>query len=155
MAFLPKGTQRPTTGDSSYFKLKQSRNKIRIITSAVVGYETWDNKQPTRTKTSNPEAIEEKMFWSCGVIDRVDGKLKIWTFTQKSIMNALMDIIEDEDFGDPKNYDLTIIREGESLETRYTVLPLAPKKLTESEQALVGMTNINLEVLFDGGNPLE
>ena len=55
--------------------------------------------------------------------------------------------------GDPKGYDITISREGSGLDTEYTVManphtPVHPEAVAAFEAA-----NINLQALFDNGDP--
>ena len=57
--------------------------------------------------------------------------------------------------GDPREYDLTINRKGQKLDTEYTVQPSPAKKLSAEIQAAFEAKPINLEALFDGANPFE
>lgn len=146
---------------SKYFKLNQGANKFRVVSSAIVGYEYWnsDNK-PVRLRENpdqKPQDIREdskiKHFWAFVVIDRKDQSIKVMEVTQSSIMLAMKAIIDNEDWGNPQDYDLTIVRTGEKLETEYTVQPSPHKMLTSEEMIAVKETKVNLEALFDGGDP--
>jgi hypothetical protein len=57
--------------------------------------------------------------------------------------------------GDPRSYDLTVNRKGAKLDTEYTVQPAPHKDVTSDIKALFDSKSVNLEALFDGGNPFE
>jgi hypothetical protein len=64
-------------------------------------------------------------------------------------------IVDNEDWGDPKGYDMTITKTGEDLETKYTVQPSPHRELTEEEKELIGETKVVLEALFEGEDPFD
>jgi hypothetical protein len=72
-------------------------------------------------------------------------------------MKSLKSLTDDEDWGDPKNYDIVVQREGEDLNTTYSVQPKPAKKLEDE------ITNaweevkdsLKLEALFEGKDPFE
>jgi hypothetical protein len=166
MGFLPKDYEAPK-GSSNYLKLEEGQNKFRVVSSAVVGYEYWTNgNKPVRlknypeTKPADVRLADDnsyviKHFWAFIVLDRKDAKVKILELTQGSIMRAIEDLVVNEDWGDPKQYDITISRTGSGMETRYTVQPSPHKELTAEEKSLVARMEIDLEKLFDGENPFE
>ena len=166
MSFLQKNYKLPKA-QSNYMRLQSGDNKFRVVSSAIVGYEYWneDNK-PVRLKkapTEKPKDIRLnqddsytiKHFWAFVVLDRWDSKVKILELTQKSVMESIKQLVDSEDWGDPKDYDINIHRTGEKLETKYTTQPSPKKPLTEEEAELVEKTKINLEALFTGGNPFD
>jgi hypothetical protein len=66
-----------------------------------------------------------------------------------------MNLINDADWGDPREYDLKITRTGESLETKYTVSPKPKKELPEAAKFEFELMNIKLEKLLTGEDPFE
>ncbi len=56
---------------------------------------------------------------------------------------------------DPREYDLTINRKGQKLDTEYTVQPSPSKPLSADVKAAYEAKPINLEALFEGANPFE
>lgn len=160
--FFPKDYETPKQM-SNYLKFEAGKNKFRIVSSAITGYEYWtEEKKPVRLRKfpeKTPVDIREdskiKHFWAFVVIDRSDGKIKICELTQSTIMNAIKACVDSEDWGDPKEYDFTVTRTGEGLETEYTVQPSPHKGLTVEELALVSLNPVNLEALYNGGNPFE
>jgi len=154
--FLPENYEAPAS-NSKYLKLQQGENKIRVLSSAIVGWEDWDNKTPVRTKTQ-PETLFDpnrpaKHFWAFVVLDYSDNGIKILEVTQKSIRDGILSLINDEDWGSPKDYDIKIKKTGQDLETRYTVSPVPHSELPQEIIMEYASTNINLEELFLGGDP--
>ena len=160
--FLPTDYEAPKT-QSNYLKFEQGKNKFRIVSSAIVGYEYWTaDKKPVRLKQFpeyTPADMRDdskiKHFWAFVVIDRADNRIKICELTQVSIMNAIKACVENEDWGDPKEYDFTVTRTGEGMDTEYHIQPSPHKKLTVEEETLVELNPVNIEALFTGDNPFE
>lgn len=132
-------------GDSLYTKLQKGDNKLRVLTSAKVGFEGWWNNKPVRFGAEynisadeyatldkdkyNPEKAKYKQFAVCIVWNYTENAVQIYSFTQKAIMNGLMQLAKDEDWGDITKYDIKINRTGDNTETRYSVTPLPKKEL--------------------------
>lgn len=60
-----------------------------------------------------------------------------------------MDLYKNEDWGDPKNYDLKITRDGDGMETKYSVLPRPAKDVDPEIMTAYLDANIDLEALLD------
>ena len=75
--------------------------------------------------------------------------------TQSSILSRLQSLVHNEDWGDPREYSLTVTRSGEGLSTKYEV-DASPHKPTPPEilEQYRGM-KINLNALFDGKSPFD
>jgi len=163
MGFLPTAYEIPET-PSNYMKLIDGRNKFRVLSSAIVGYEWWVESQdgkrsPKRARTFN-EAMEQgidpiKPFWAFAVWDYQSKAVKILELTQKTIMHAIKSLTEDEDWGMPQNYDITVSRSGEKLETKYAVMPSPAKELDKDIAVIYAGTKIVLERLYDGLDPFK
>jgi hypothetical protein len=168
MSFLPTNYKAPKA-QNNYMRLEEGKNKFRIVSDAIFGFEYWkEDGKPMRLKQAPIEKPKDirlnddgsytiKHFWAFSVINRNDlgGVIQVLELTQPSIMRNIQDLINSEDWGDPKGYDITIARTGKGLETRYTVQPSPHKELTKEEKDLIKKTTVNLEVLFTGGNPFE
>ena len=164
--FLPKNYQAPAS-NSNYLKLTEGANKFRVCSDATIGFEFWTNEnKPVRLKEKPQEKPSDirlnddgsytiKHFWAFSVLDRKDKVVKIMEITQRSIMDEISELLKNEDWGDITGYDITITRKGQGLETRYSVQPSPHKELTKEEQSLVARTEIDLNKLFAGENPLE
>lgn len=170
MAFLPDGYSTATViggngGGGKYFKVQPGENKVRILGNAIVGYLYWNLAgKPVRSKEhpgtpadirinddGKPDRV--KHFWAVPVWDYSQDCVAIWEITQRGIQEAIADLYQDEDWGDPKDYDLKIKREGERLETKYSVIA-SPKKPTPKTvlEEWLGM-HVNLHALYRGGDP--
>lgn len=160
--FLPEAYEVPKTG-GNYLKFEKGQNRFRIVSSAIIGYEYWNKENkpvrlremPQTTPVDLRKDSKIKHFWAFVVIDRKDGKIKIGEVIQSTIMQSIKALVDNEDWGDPKGYDLTVTKVGEDLDTKYTVQPSPHKPLTEEEAQLVAETKVNLNALYDGENPFE
>lgn len=163
-SFLPEGYEVPKSG-GGYMKLKTGANKFRILSEPVLGWEYWtENKKPVRAKemwnvvpadADLDRGWPQKHFWAFGVWNFDTKAIEILELTQKTILMQLQELINSEEWGDPRLYTLTINRTGEKLATEYSVVPSpakpVPAEITEAFKA----KPINLEALFVGGNPFE
>ena len=171
MSFLPTGYEVPTS-DSNYMKLEKGMNRIRILTSPILGNEYWvsegDKRKPVRkhmgvnipvsdlsVDSRTGELDMPKHFWAMTVYNIKSKRVQILEITQKRIQKAIEAMSKSEDWGDPKEYDIEIEREGEKFETVYTVRPCPKKKLDEGVAQMAKDMHINLKALFDGGDPFK
>ncbi len=160
--FLPKDYELPVTG-GNYMRLEKGDNLFRVLSSAVVGYEYWtDENKPMRLKKV-PEFTPPNMrkdsnlkhFWAFVVWNYKAGKVQVLEITQSTIQSAINNLVDDVDWGSPKGYDIKVNRQGDGLETEYTVSPKPhmPVK-AEIKQEYEG-TPIDLQNLFNGGDPFK
>jgi len=156
--FLPQNYEAPkTTG--SYFKLQKGENKFRILSKPIIGWLDWKDNKPMRFRyNAKPEAPVDaskpvRHFWAMVVFDYSDGKIKIAEFTQSSIQKAIQDLTKDADWGSPFNYDIKINRTGEGKETEYRLNPTPHKAITAEIKALHEATPVNLDALYENGDP--
>jgi hypothetical protein len=160
--FLPAGYEIPV--ESNYMKLQQGDNKLRVLGSAIIGQEYWietkDGRKPIRKRQGeriSPADIGPdssiKHFWAFPVYNYQDKRIQILELTQKTIMNGIQKLTSSEDWGDPKDYDITITKEGEMMQTEYSVVPSPKKKLDIGIQQLYNDMHINLEALYEGADP--
>jgi hypothetical protein len=167
MSFLPQDYALPS--ESSYMSLEDGKNKFRVLSSAVVGMMYWkttgDTRKPIRKRMGEPIPSTElemnrwgkvdkpKHFWAFVVYNYNDKKVQILEITQKGVMKSIETLVSDEDWGDPKDYDITITRSGKDLDTEYNVTP-SPKKPVDSEiVADYERMTIHLDALFVGADP--
>jgi len=160
MSFLPNDYEKPASG-GNYMKLEQGNNKVRIMSDAIVGWLDWDKTTgkpvPVRTKEKQAPLGEGKVkhFWAFVIFDYNEKRIKILEVTQAGIQNTLFSLHSNESWGSPLNYDITIVRSGEGMETKYEVVPTPPKEVAEDIKELYEGMDINLEELFNGGDPFE
>ena len=161
--FLPQGYEAPKATAGGYLKFKNASTKFRIVSSPIIGYEGWSNdNKPVRFK-EQPKAESLKMlrdnkakhFWALIVWSYADEQVMILQITQSSIIEGITALAKDEAWGNPKEYDITVNKTGQGMETKYTVVPAPPRPLAEDVIATIteDSANINLEALFTNDNP--
>lgn len=162
--FLPGDYKVPTSGN--YMKLKDGKNVFRVMSSAIVGWVYWNEaKKPVRSSTpfqgvpadirrnEKNEPEMPKHFWAF-VVWNYDAKaLQILEVSQKQIMNGIKAFVDDEQWGDPKGYDITVKRSGSGFETEYQILPSPHAPVVGDAEAALIAHPVNLEALFSGGDP--
>lgn len=166
MTFLPENYEIPNASNG-YMKLEKGENKFRVLSSAITGWEIWVDNKPKRFKESIPVEEAEKAdldprtgvprvpkhFWAFVVWNYNQDSIQILELTQKSIQKYIKSLTTDEDWGDPKGYDIVIKREGEGLETEYQVVQKPKKELAKEISTAYKETRINLDALYKGEDP--
>lgn len=159
--FLPADYVPPT---SNYLKFEDGENRFRVMSSAIIGFEYWTTEnKPVRSRTSFKETPniktdqngrkEVKPFWAFIVWSNKNKKIMILEITQKTIQQAMFRLVKNEDWGDPKNYDIIINREEVSGITKYNVVPCPHKEVSQNVSDAFNDVKINLEALYDGADP--
>ncbi len=161
MTFLPTDYKIPKA-PSNYMRFEEGLNQIRILSSAIVGYEYFntDNK-PVRSREPFEELPSDiksggkiKPFWAFAVWNYNLKMVQVLEVTQKGIMQAIKSLVDNPKWGDPKKYDIAINRTGEGLDSEYTVQGEPP--IADPTPEILNAYNakvINLEALFDGSDP--
>ena len=73
--------------------------------------------------------------------------------TQISLQRIIIELIEDEDWGEPNNYDITITKKGEGrTQTSYSLTP-KESELSSEIKNTYKKANIDLELLFESKDP--
>lgn len=137
--FLPEGYEPPKTV-SFYTKFEDGEKvKLRILESGledrncITGFEYFEEmddgkKRPVRSVRTTKN-IEEKHFWAFKVYNHNLGLVQLCSIKQKGLMKALQAYFENEDYGDPLGYDITISRTWKGMDTEYTLVASPPKPL--------------------------
>ena len=148
-------------------KFAQGKTTMRIIGDSTkgtarfgwVGWTEEDGKRQPHRSVEKPPAGKfkdgAKHFWAFLVWHPESESVQICDITQRGIQDALRELINDPDWGDLKQYDVCIQREGEGLETSYTVLPKPKAPLSEAAIAVIKekLPQIDLAALFTGDDP--
>lgn len=160
--FLKEGYE-PTKTVGNYFRFEDGENNIRILSSAITGWEyfTTENK-PVRSREQFEELPLDikvggriKEFWSFIIWNINVEKVQIMEITQKTIMKAILALIKNSKWGDVKSFDISITKTGENLETTYSVMPNPKSDLSEKATKAYESSDINLEALYEGDDPFE
>jgi hypothetical protein len=175
MSFLPTNYEVPKNGDSYYYKFEDGANTFRVLSSAVVGWLYWEDEQgnvlanPVKgckaRHVKNLEEIAEakrrsptfkvKHFWAFVVYNYNASQVQVLKLTQNSIMEAVTQYVRSSKWGDPKEYDFIIHKDGQGLETRYQMTVNPKAKLEAGIVKLYQDMQIDLEALFRGEDPFK
>lgn len=163
--FVPSGYEIPSSSNG-YTKFQQGETKIRILSSPLIGYEGWvvtdKGEKPVRKEKQEElpkDAQKIRHFWSVMIWNYTTSRIEIWTITQKGLMKKLLSLKNDEDWGNPRNYNIKVAREGEGLDTKWELRPLAQFELSDEIRSALLESDINLSALYStdenpyGGQP--
>ena len=171
MSFLPEDYKVPGSSNN-YMKFEQGENLLRILSNPILGWEWWTSdtnnegkevRTPHRVKEEEGvpmEAVDEdgrgvKHFWAMVVWNYQAKKVQILEITQKGIQKAIRALEKSKGWGDPKNYDISITKTGEKLETEYSVMPVPPKALEKDIVRRFKETKVDLTALYKGDDPFK
>ena len=141
MTFLDNIERAPDSGGGSgnYVKLQQGKNTFRIVGSqadngfinGMLGWATNEDggRKPYRWKVGEeaPRKFEDKPkeFFAMKVYSYAEDRVQVLEITQKILKDTLYSYCQDPDWGDPRKYDIDIIRmvKGWRLPTRWSRNP--------------------------------
>lgn len=156
--FLPTGYEMPESTKWNYFKVSNEKQKIRILSSAIIGWVDWNDKKPVRTKTKPNTNFDDsrpaKHFRAFVIWNYNKEELQVWEVTQNTIREQLTTFINWE-WGNPKGYDIVVWKEGEKMETKYflSTTPHWIKEVDLDIELKYKEANVDLNELYSGGNP--
>ena len=169
MSFLNADYKPLQPPGGGYMKFAEGKNRVRILASegddpptAIVGMEAWTtdaegNRKPVRCQAGQKLAgdfdEEPKEFWAMLVWDYQAEQVRILGITQKGIQGEILSLKNDPEWGDLREYDLSIIKTGKGFETRYSVVPKPKSEQTEEIKQAFAEAEINLMALFSGDDP--
>lgn len=150
-----------------YMKFEQGENRFRILSEhPIVGYKWWiededGNRKPIRRRMGEKIPVVEiqsdetpKHFWAMVVWNYKAERLQILEITQATIQRAIKANIDNPKWGDPHDYDITVTRKGESLDTEYLVTVDPKEEMSDEIKEVMPIANrIELDALYDGGDP--
>ena len=173
MGFLDNIVASPSGGSGgSYMKFIQGENKLRIVGGSdtdppgfiqgMIGWTTDDDnkRKPHRWKIGEdvPKVTfsdKPKEFFTFVVWNYAEEALQVMELTQAGLKEKILELAKDEDWGDPRKYDISIIRNGEGIETSYVLTPKPHKKRSDEINEAVASMKVNLNALYEGGDPFE
>lgn len=182
-SFLPENYTLPDKS-KQFMKIEQGDNVVRFLSSPIAGWVFFDeNNKPVRRKYDpsiptlgdySKEELKElkakkgdngdfegsRHFWIALVWCRKSKAPKILEITQVQILNPILALNKDEDWGNPINYDININRTGTGkTDTTYTVTPKPHKEFDDDiNMVLLELEEnnlLNLDSIWDGGYPFE
>lgn len=164
MSFLPIDYKAPA-GSNNYMKFQEGENRFRVLSEAVVGWEGWKDNVPFRRKGTEQNINADEVdvdakygkgkpkinhFWGFLVYDYDDKCIKILTLTQKTIMKGIQALVDDKDWGDPMNYDISVAKIKKGERTTYSIKSYPPKAITPEIVTAMTENKLNLEDIFKG-----
>ena len=103
---------------SKYLNIEKGENAFRLVSLPIIGWEDWKDNKPHRfhadKKPSKPLVPGNKIkkMWAMHVWDYDREGLYILEIEQSGLLNALVAIHEDPNWGDYTLYDLKINKQG-------------------------------------------
>ncbi len=144
--YLPKGYTPPT---SDFMKLNEGDNELRIVSFPTIGKLYWMSPEgevrekgivqkgdkPYRIPfdadlPKGVHASQAKEFWMLKVWNYQAKAIQILEINQQTIIRALAEFIANVKWGDPREYDINIKKEGSGKETKYFVMPSPPEAVS-------------------------
>ena len=133
MSFLPDDYKPLAPQGGGYMKLTPGENRIRILGSmndtpptAIRGMVGWGtdsegNRKPDRTQAGekvDASQYEEKPkeFFAMIVWNYASEQIRILEVTQASFIGEIVSLANDEDWGDPNAYAISIVKTCECSE---------------------------------------
>ena len=166
-SFLPNGFQAPKQQSNYLNKFPQGETKFRILTSPVFGYVGWQDKKPIRNvdlddfkgiqldKSQYDPIGVPKYFWAMVIWNYNEEVIQILELTKLSIIDKIIKLSADSDYGNPLGYDIKVTRTGEMKKTEYSVTPLPPKDVPKEASKALEKQPIDLQALFRGKDPFK
>ena len=150
----------PRKKSGNYFKPEVGENRLRVISRPTRGFVGWveeeGKRRPVRyAEGSKPKGVDAKYFWAFSVWDFGTACVSVWEVTQQSVLDQLEGLLTSPDWGCPTQYDLTVIREGTGLKTRYRLQPGKRYELPEDVLAKIASTYCDPDALLLGESPFE
>ena len=171
MGFLTNIKPSPSGGTGNYYRFGQGENKFRIVGNddttppgfiqGMIGWgeDNEGNRKPFRWRFGEdaPREFAEKPreFFAFLVWNYDEACVQILELTQAGLKSELLTLAKDKEWGDARKYDIAVIRNGEGKDTSYVMTPKPHKKLDATAVAMIMATTVNLEALYDGGDPFD
>lgn len=170
--FFGDGYEPPKT-KNKYTKFEKGETSFRVITTSISGVEFWkkegESRVPVRypkNAVPNDEFIRAnfeqnrsgdygKDFLAFGVYNHKEKCVQLCELTQVSLIRSLYDYAKNPKWGNPSKYDIVVTKEGEGINTTYKLMPDPPCVLPDEVMEEVINTPLNLNALFEGGDPFE
>jgi len=169
--FLPNDYDIPV--ETMYMKFQDGVNTFRALDKPIIGMEFWKTNPndatkriPVRRKMGEKILVSEleinpksgkiespKHFWMFPVWNYNAKKLQLLEITQKTILEVIKNYNDNPKWGSPTEYDITVTKSGNGLETKYITdhdpkEPIAEEILKEFKD-----TYINLDAIWEGQDP--
>ena len=160
---IPKTYTEPDS-KSNYTKLTAGKHRLRVLGDAITGWVWWldtadGGRKPVRVQENETVPVSEgenaKKFMAFPIFNYATGTVQVWEVTQKSIKRELLAYEADPDWGDLKEYDIEVTREGTDLQTtKYRVTAKPKNPLIEDLQKSILVNGLpELRALYLSQDP--
>lgn len=158
--FLPEGYEAPQS-EKRYMRFEDGENRFRILSSPLIGWLDWKDNKPMRFKhDSKPsEPIDPKKpikhFWALIVWNYQQKAIQILEITQQTVFGKIQNLAKDQDWGDPREYDIKVTKSGQALDTKYDTNPCPKETLSVEIAEELSKVSPDLEKLWLNQDPFE
>ena len=162
---MSRDTPEIAENGGKFVKFWDTPVKLRVLTWITVARSDWDKSGEKAKEYLTSERKEPLNPWDdknqprqvrlIGVYNHTDKKVQLWNISQVSIMKELKRLSKDEDFGDPREYDIKITKVVAATKTEYKVDWLSKGALNTEAQEIVNAKPIFPENAIDWGDVFE
>lgn len=162
---------KPQAGGGGRYTLSSLKSgekvKVRILSDYITGNVVWSDledgkRSPFRAREGQPiptgrigvnpmngEPERIRQFIAAICWNYATEQVEIFETAKATIIDAIYELEQSEDWGDSKGYDITVSKSGQGTDTKYSVLPSNQSAF----KVKADIKGINLEALFDGADP--
>jgi hypothetical protein len=142
-----------------YTKLQNGKNRLRLLSKPIYGWEDWIGRKPARfelhkkpAKSFDPEK-KIKEFWAVIVYNYDAEQIQVWSTCQATIIKGIKSLCAEKKWGSPFGYDIEILKSGEDKDTRYFVSGIELKPVEPFILEAFREKRCNLKALFSNQDP--
>ena len=157
--FLPAGYELPKP-TSSYLELEEGDTRIRILSAAEIGWEAWidgvAHRAPGEDCPFNESEVDAGKFgpslthfWAFLVWNDTLKKIQIWQVKQRGILTGLWNLLQQEEWGDPRGYGIIVTKTVVKQKKEYKVVGVPPKPLSDQVKRALAETTLSLDKVFE------
>lgn len=127
----------------SWLKFEEGTTTLRLLSHSYTYRTHWDNKEKKSYDCEGEgckwcaKGNQPRNRWAYLVLvrDKKAPAIKVMEVGW-SVFGTILELANDEDYGDPREYDIKVTRKGSGLDTEYTVIPGKDKKFNKKEEVL-------------------
>jgi len=153
-------------GGNDFMTLEEGANPIRVFSSPYQFYVIWTEdasgkKRKIRTPLENCPLVargeKPQARWYIGVLDRDNDNKPSILEIGPQIFRQIMALSKKEKWGDPKGYDIDIVRQPKGSQPLYVVSPEPHTSLEKEEKVAITefMDRIDLVKMTEAPTPDE
>lgn len=151
-AITDYGSYTVPVGESQFLKTTVGDNKIRLC-SMPIEIVTHPVKDGGKTSFFDcagegcehcKKNVKKQYRYAYLCISRKDGKPYVFE-APLTVFKQILQYATDKEYGNPMDYDLNVKKEGDGLQTVYTVIGYPKKPLTIEETKMLEEANIDIK----------